>query len=287
MVSFLGIVFDGVAYGSLLFLISVGLSVTMGLMNIVNLAHGAFAMFGGYVSVWLSERHGVPFLATLPLSFIALALVGTLAEWLFYRRLRRRSQLDQVLFTIGLTFMSVAAATFFWGPVEQGVVLPEALRGQVNVLGVGLGAYRLFLIVLVAVLSVGLASFVARTRFGARIRAAVDDEQVAAGLGVPVDRIFCLTFALGSGLAGLGGALSIDLLGLEPTFALKYLVYFLLVVSLGGAGSLAGTAVASLVLGACDVAGKYYVPEVGAFIIYILMVVLLLVFPAGLYGRRT
>jgi branched-chain amino acid transport system permease protein len=286
MVSFLGIVFDGVAYGSLLFLISVGLSVTMGLMNIVNLAHGAFAMFGGYVSVWLSARHGVSFLLTLPLSFSALALAGAFAERLLYRRLRRRGQLDQVLFTIGLTFMSVAAATFFWGPVEQRVELPDALRGQVTVLGVGLGAYRLFLIALVAVLSVGLGSFVARTRFGARIRAAMDDEPVAAGLGVPVDRIFCLTFALGSGLAGLGGALSIELLGLEPTFALKYLVYFLLVVSVGGAGSLGGTALASVVLGTCDVAGKYYVPEAGAFIIYVLMVVLLLVFPSGLYGRR-
>lgn len=286
MVSFLGILFDGVAYGSLLFLISVGLSVTMGLMNIVNLAHGAFAMFGAYASVWLTQRHGVPFLATLPLSFLALALAGALAERLFYRRLRRRSQLDQVLFSIGLTFVSVATATFFWGPVEQRVELPAALRGQVNVLGVGLGAYRLFLVALVAVLSVALATGVARTRFGARVRAAVDDEHVAAGLGVPVDRIFCLTFAFGSGLAGLGGALSIDLLGLEPTFALKYLVYFLLVVSVGGAGSLAGTAVASLVLGSCDVAGKYYVPEVGAFIIYALMIVLLLAFPSGLYGRR-
>jgi branched-chain amino acid transport system permease protein len=286
MASFFGIVFDGVAYGSLLFLISVGLSVTMGLMNIVNLAHGAFAMFGGYASVWLSRDCGVPFIATLPLCFFALALVGAACERLFYRRLRGRSQLDQVLFTIGLTFMAVAAATFIWGPVEQRVELPASLRGQVSVLGVGLGSYRLFLVALVAVLSVGLAALVEKTRFGARVRAAVDNETVAAGLGIPVDRIFCLTFALGTGLAGLGGALSVDLLGLEPMFALKYLVYFLLVVAVGGAGSLWGTAVAAVVLGLCDVAGKYYVPQVGAFIIYALMIVLLLRFPAGLYGRR-
>jgi branched-chain amino acid transport system permease protein len=191
-----------------------------------------------------------------------------------------------VLFSIGLTFVAVASAMLVWGPAEQRVELPEALRGQLSVLGVSIGAYRLFLIGLVAVLSVGLVVLVEKTTFGARVRASVDDEHVAAGLGIPVERIFCLTFGLGSGLAGLGGALSIDVLGLEPTFALKYLVYFLLVVSVGGAGSLAGTAVASLVLGVFDVAGKYYVPEVGAFIIYGLMIVLLLVFPAGLYGRR-
>lgn len=286
MASFFGIVFDGVAYGSLLFLISIGLSVTMGLMNIVNLAHGAFAMFGGYLSVWLGAR-GVPFLATLPICFVALGLAGAACERLFYQRLRRRSQLDQVLFTIGLAFAAVAAATFVWGPAEQRVDLPASLRGQVQLFGVGLGAYRLFLLALVAVLSAGLVVLIEKTTFGARVRAAVDDEHVAAGLGIPVERLFCLTFAFGSGLAGLGGALSIDVLGLEPTFALKYLVYFLLVVSVGGAGSLAGTAVASIVLGLFDVAGKYYVPQVGAFIIYGLMIVLLLVFPAGLYGRRT
>jgi branched-chain amino acid transport system permease protein len=286
MLSFFGILFDGVAYGSLLFLISVGLSVTMGLMNIVNLAHGAFAMLGGYASVWMIRRWGVPFLATLPLCFLALGVLGAVLERLFFRHLRGRSQLDQVLFTIGLTFMAVAATTFVWGPVEQHTELPEALRGQVRVLGVGLGAYRLFLVALVAVLSVGLAAFIARTRFGARIRAAVDNELVAAGLGIPVELLFCVTFAVGTGLAGLGGALSIDLLGLEPMFALKYLVYFLLVVAVGGVGSLWGTAVAAVVLGLFDVAGKYYVPEVGAFIIYALMIVLLLAFPAGLYGRR-
>lgn len=286
MASFIGIIFDGLAYGSLLFLISVGLSVTMGLMNIVNLAHGAFAMFGGYVSVWLMARVGLPFLATLPLCFLVLALAGAAAERLLYRKLRDKSQLDQVLLTIGLTFMAVAAVTYFWGPAVQRVQLPEALRGQFEVLGVGFGAYRAFLVLLVVVLSLALALLVERTRFGARLRAAVDDQRVAAGLGIGVERILCVSFALGSGLAGLGGALSIDMLGLEPTFAFQYLVYFLLVVVVGGAGSLLGTAVASLVLGVLDVAGKYYVPELGAFIIYVAMIVLLLVFPSGLYGRR-
>lgn len=287
MVSFLGIVFDGLAYGSLLFLISVGLSITMGLMNFVNLAHGAFAMFGGYLSVWLMSRWGVPFLATLPLCFLALGLAGAACERLLYRRLYGQSHLTHVLFTIGLTFMAVAVATYSFGPTERQVELPPGLRGQVSVLGLGLGAYRLFLVSLVIVISLGLGYLVERTTFGARVRAAVDNQNVAAGLGVPVGAIFCATFALGSGLAGLGGALSIDVLGLEPTFAFKYLVYFLLVVAVGGAGSVPGTALGALLLGVFDVAGKYYVPEVGAFIIYALMIVVLILFPAGLSGRRT
>jgi branched-chain amino acid transport system permease protein len=286
MASFVGIVFDGLAYGCLLFLISVGLSVTMGLMNFVNLAHGAFAMLGGYLSVVLASRWGVPFLATLPLTFCAVALVGALAERTLYRRLYRASHLDQVLFTIGLTFMAVAAAAYCFGPTEQLVTLPDWLRGQSVVFGLELGTYRLFLIFLVAIITSALAYLVNRTTFGAQVRASVDDARVSAGVGIPVDRVFCLTFALGSGLSGLGGALGIDVLGLEPTFALKYLVYFLLVVVVGGAGSIVGTAVAASVLGLCDVAGKYYLPEVGAFIIYALMVLLLLIFPAGLYGRR-
>jgi branched-chain amino acid transport system permease protein len=136
------------------------------------------------------------------------------------------------------------------------------------------------------VLTAGLGFLVARTRFGAQVRAAVDDQDVAAGVGINVSRIFTLTFALGSGLAGLGGALGIDVLGLDPYFPLKYLVYFLLVVTVGGAGTVKGPLVAALVLGVFDVAGKYYVPEVGAFVIYALMVLLLIAFPAGLYGKR-
>jgi len=283
--SLIGVIFDGIAYGGLLFLISNGLSVTMGLMNFVNLAHGAFAMLGGYACVALM-RQGVPFLVTLPLVFVAIALVGAVLERTLYRRLYESPHLDQVLFSIGLTFVAVAAATWAWGPAQQPVELPPFLRGQLHVLGLDLGRYRLFLLALVVLLTVDLEFLVAHTRFGAQVRAAVDDRAAAAGLGIDVSRVFSVTFALGTGLAGLGGALGIDLLGLDPTFALKYLVYFLLVVSVGGAGSAKGTLIAALVLGVFDVAGKYYVPQTGAFIIYALMVVLLILFPAGLFGRR-
>jgi len=281
-----GVLFDGIAYGSLLFIVSLGLSVTMGLMNFVNLAHGAFAMAGGYVAVVAMTRLGIPFLAALPLAFVATALAGAILERTLYRRLYGASHLDQVLFSIGLTFMAIAGATWIFGPGQQPVRLPEFLRGQWNVAGVDIGVYRLFLIVTVFALTGLLALLVERTRFGARVRASVDDARVARGTGIDVDRVFSITFALGSGLAGLGGALGIDVLGLDPTFPFKFMVFFLLVVVVGGAGNVAGTLAAALILGVLDVAGKYYVPQVGAFVIYAAMVLLLIAFPAGVFGRR-
>lgn len=284
--SFMGVLFDGIAYGSLLFIIAIGLSVTLGLMNFVNLAHGAFAMLGGYASVVAMNRLGVPFLAALPLAFAIAALAGIVLERALYQRLYRASHLDQVLFSIGLVYVSIAVATYFFGPSQQPVELPPFLRGQVEVGGRGFGAYRLFLIATVAVLTVALHFLLERTRFGAAVRASVDNAVAAAGLGINVNRVFALTFALGSGLAGLGGGLGIDVLGLDPTFPLKFMVYFLLVVAVGGVGTIKGPLYAALILGVFDVAGKYYVPQIGGFVIYALMVVLLLLFPHGLYGRR-
>ena len=256
------------------------------MMNFINLAHGAFAMLGGYVSVMLLSRLGVPFLASLPLAFIASAVVGLVLERTLYRRLYKASHLDQVLFSIGLTFMSVAAATFFFGPTQQPVTLPAWLHGQVSLFGLDVGAYRLFLIGIVVLITIALGLLIERTRFGAQIRASVDNQTASAGLGINVSLVFSLTFALGSGLAGLGGGLGIDVLGLDPTFPIKYMVYFLLVVAVGGAGTIKGPLLAALILGVFDVAGKYYVPEIGAFVIYALMVVLLIVFPAGLVRRK-
>jgi branched-chain amino acid transport system permease protein len=278
----LGVLFDGIAYGGLLFLVSVGLSVTLGLMNFVNLAHGAFAMAGGFVCVVAMTRLGMPFLAALPLAFVASAAAGAVLERTLYRRLYAASALDQVLFSIGLTFMAVAAATWMFGAGQQPVRLPQWLRGQWSVAGVDIGIYRAFLVATVAIVSAALGLVVTRTRFGARLRAAVDDPVAARGAGIDVDRVFSIAFALGSGLAGLGGALGIDVLGLDASFALKYMVYFLIVVVVGGAGSVKGPLVAALLLGVVDVAGKYYVPEAGAFAIYVAMVLLLVAFPRGL-----
>ena len=281
-----GVLFDGIAYGSLLFIISIGLSVTMGLMNFVNLAHGAFAMLGGYACVLLMSRAGVPFLATLPVAFVVAAIAGIVLERTLYQRLYRATHLDQVMFSIGIVFMAVAATSYFFGPSQQPVRLPDFLRGQVRVLGLDVGTYRLFLIGIVIVATLALHLLLVRTRFGAQVRASVDNAVASAGLGINVNRVFGVTFALGSGLAGLGGGLGIDVLGLDPTFPLKYMVYFLLVVAIGGAGTIKGGLVAAMILGICDVAGKYYVPQIGSFIIYFLMVALMIAFPAGLYGRR-
>lgn len=286
LLNFLGVLFDGLAYGMLLFLISVGLSVTMGMMGFINLAHGAFAMGGGYLAVTLMNA-GWPFLATLPVVFAGTAVVATFFERVFYRPLYRATSLDQVLLTVGLIFMAMAAATYVWGSTQQPVRLPDYLTGQLSVLGLELSRYRLFLIALGAAITLALVFGLERTRFGAKVRAAVDNQRVAAGIGINVGAVFQITFALGCGLAGLGGALSIDVLGLDPVFPIKYMVYFLLVVAVGGAGSIKGTLTAALFLGVCDIATKYYIPDVGAFAIYAVMVLLLLLRPQGLAGRRT
>lgn len=277
--------FDGVAYGMLLFVLACGLSVTLGLMNFINLAHGAFAMAGGYVGVVLVNRAGMPFLLALPLVFVATASIGVAMERLLYRRLYGRSHLDQVLFTIGLVFMSIAAVDYVQGSQQQFIKLPDFLRLRFEVMGVSMGAYRLLIIAVCGVLAVALQMVLARTRFGSQLRAAVDDPRVARGLGIDVDRIFMATFAVGSGLAGLGGALGAEILGLDPSFPLKFMVYFLIVVTVGGSSSITGPLVAAILLGIADVSGKYYLPEAGAFIIYCVMIVMLLWRPQGLFAR--
>jgi branched-chain amino acid transport system permease protein len=281
----LTILFDGIAYGMLLFVLACGLAVTLGLMNFVNLAHGAFAMAGGYITAVLMNRIGVPFLATLPLAFIGPAILGLVLERTLYKRLYTRSHLDQVLFSIGLVFMAVAAIDYSFGSQQQLIQLPTWLQGRIDILGVQVGLYRSFIIVICGALVVALQLILTKTRFGSRLRAAVDDPRVARGLGINVSLIFATTFAFGSGLAGLGGALGAEILGLDPTFPLKFMIYFLIVVTVGGTTSITGPFLASLLLGIADVAGKYYVPSVGAFVIYTLMIVVLVLRPQGLFER--
>ena len=283
----LTILFDGVAYGMLLFVLACGLAVTLGLMNFVNLAHGAFAMAGGYVTVVLVNRLGVPFLAALPLAFLASFVLGALMERTLYVHVYAKSHLEQVLFTIGLVFMSVAAVDYVMGSQQQFVGLPAALQGRYDVLGVGIGKYRLLIIVICGALTAALQLILVGTRFGTRLRAAVDDRRAARGLGINVDAVFAVTFAVGSGLAGLGGALGAEILGLDPIFPLKFLIYFLIVVTVGGTSSITGPFLASLLLGIADVAGKYYVPKLGAFVIYTIMIAVLIWRPQGLFGRVT
>lgn len=287
----LTILFDGIAYGMLLFILAVGLSVTMGLMNFINLAHGAFAMVGGYITVILMQRHGVPFLLCLPLAFLGSALLGAVLERTLYRPMYSKPHLNQVLFSIGLTFMAVAVMDYFFTSSQQIIQLPDWLKGRTE-LGdgtaweLGMGHYRLFIVAVCVALTIALQTILSRTRFGSRLRASVDDQRVAAGLGINVNAVFLLTFAAGSGLAGLGGALGAEILILDPSFPLRYMVYFLIVVAVGGTSSITGPLLAALLLGIADVAGKYYIPRFGAFIVYFLMIVILIWRPQGLFVRK-
>ena len=214
------------------------------------------------------------------------ALVGVALERTLYRRLYGSSPLDQVLFTIGLVFVAMPIANFFLGDQPQQVHLPGWLSGRVEFHGVGIGVYRIFTIAVCGAIAAALQLFLIGTRFGARLRASVDDPRVASGLGVNVDMLFAITFAVGSGLAGLGGALAADVVGgIDPSFPLKFMVTFLIVVTIGGSNGIVGALVGSLLLGVLDVAGKYYVPSIGAFIIYFVMVVTLILRPQGLFAK--
>jgi branched-chain amino acid transport system permease protein len=281
----ISILFHGTAFAMVLYLISVGLSVTMGMMGFVNLAHGVFAMLGGYVMTSLMNRLGVPFVPALAGAAAATALGSVVVERLLYRRLYGGSDLDQVLLTMGLVFMSVAGATYFWGPTPQPMHPPSWLAGQVDFGFRSFPAYRGFLILCGAALVTLLWLGLERTSFGVQIRAAVDNLRMAQSVGINTSRLFTLTFALGSGLAGLGGGLGADLLAIAPSYGLDNLVYFLIVVAVGGLGSIRGPFVAALLVGIADTGFKYLLPELGAFFIYLLTMAILLWRPRGLFGR--
>ena len=280
------ILFDGLAYAMFLFITSVGLSVTMGLMNFVNLAHGAFAMAGGYIVVTLTRTLGIDFVPSLIIASVLVGIISIPFERVLYRRLYKATDLEQVLLTIGLAFMAIATFTYFYGPIPKSVPLPNWLQGDINLGFRAFPSYRAFLIVLGVILIAVLWYVFERTNIGAKIRAAVDNRRMAESVGINVDRLFTLTFAVGSGLAALGGGLAIQLFGLTPYFAVLYLVLFLIVVAVGGLGSLKGTLLAALVLGVFDTAGKYLFADAGGFFIYAVTVVVLLIKPAGFYGRE-
>ena len=284
--SLVSVAFHGVAFGMILYVISVGLSVTMGLMGFTNLAHGVFAMAGGYVLVSALAKFQMPFPLALLLSFVLVAAVSVVLERLLYSRLYGAAELEQVLFTIGLIFMSVAVARLIYGTLQQPVLLPDYLKGQFSLFGRDFPAYRVFLIAFSAAMIGALWFGIERTIWGAMVRAAVDNRAMAQSIGINTKRLFTITFAIGSGLAGLGGALGADIVAIQPTYPFEQLVYFLIVVSVGGLGSLRGPFVAALLIGITDTACKYWLPQFGAFFIYVATIGLLLWRPMGLFGRR-
>jgi branched-chain amino acid transport system permease protein len=278
-------VLGGLAAGMVLFIVSVGLSVTMGLMGFVNLAHGGFAMLGGYLIVLAMRNWGIGFAPALAIGFVVTAAVSAVFERLLYARLYKAGELDQVLFTIGLVFIFIAGVTVLIGPENQPLILPEVLRGQLDLGFVEYRTYSIFLIAVGVVIVVGLWLGFERTRMGAQIRAAVDNRRMAESLGINIDRLFMITFAFGSGMAALGGGLGAEFLGLDPQYPLKYLVYFLIVVAVGGLGRITGVFYASIIIGVLDFVLKKYIPQGGTLFIYALTILLLLWRPQGLFGR--
>lgn len=281
-----GIVLGGLAAGMVLFIVSVGLSVTMGLMGFVNLAHGGFAMIGGYVIVLSMNRLGVPFIPAVILGFVVTAAFSVVLERLFYSRLYRAAELDQVLFSIGLAFVMIASVVIIIGPETQPLILPSWLRGQMDLGFTTYRTYSIFLIAVGALVALGLWLGFERTRMGAQIRAAVDNRKMAESLGINIDRLFTITFAFGSGMAAVGGGLGAEFLGLDPQYTLKYLVFFLIVVAVGGLGRITGVFYAALLIGVMDFVLKKYVPQGGTVFIYAMTILILLVRPQGLFGRK-
>ncbi len=281
-----GIVLGGLAAGMVLFIVSVGLSVTMGLMGFVNLAHGGFAMIGGYVIVLSMNRLGVPFFPAIILGFVLTAALSVVLERLFYSKLYRAAELDQVLFSIGLAFVMIASVIIIIGPETQPLILPSWLRGQMDLGFTSYRTYSIFLIVVGSLIAVGLWLGFERTRMGAQIRAAVDNRKMAESLGINIDRLFTITFAFGSGMAAIGGGLGAEFLGLDPQYTLKYLVFFLIVVAVGGLGRITGVFYAAMLIGVMDFVLKKYVPQGGTVFIYALTILILLVRPQGLFGRK-
>lgn len=281
MLSFLTVMLDGLAYGMVLFIISIGLAVTLGLMRVVNLAHGAFAMTGGYIAAVLA-RSGMGFFTAAVLSTLIVFIIGMLMEITLYRPLYRKGELAQALMTFGLSFVVIATLTTIFGTTMQTIALPEFLKGLVNIGFREYPAYRLFLIGIGLSLLLGLWLLIDGTLHGARIRAAVDNPRMSRAIGINVDLLFTLTFAGGCALAGFGAVIGSQLLMLEPYYALKYLVLFLVVVGVGGVGNFKGSFLAAIALGVIDTAGKYYLPAVSAYLFYGTIIALLLWRPQGL-----
>ena len=285
--SLVSVAFHGLAYGMILYVISVGLSVTMGLMGFTNLAHGVFAMAGGYVLIVSLARFNIPFPIALLLSFVLVAVISVFLERWLYSKLYGATELEQVLLTIGIIYIAVATARLVFGTLQQPVMLPDYLKGQISIGSRDFPDYRVFLIVFSSLMITGLWFGLEKTIWGAMIRAAVDNRAMAQSIGINTKKLFCVTFALGSGLAGLGGALGAEIVAIQPTYPLEQLVYFLIVVSVGGLGSLRGPFVAAMLIGITDTACKYWVPEMGSFFIYLTTICLLLWRPMGLFGKRS
>ncbi|MCF6370264.1 branched-chain amino acid ABC transporter permease [Rhizobium halophilum] len=276
---------DALAYGMVLFVISIGLSVTMGLMRVVNLAHGAFAMIGGYIASYAARDLGLGYAAAVLLAVAGTVLIAIPIERLLYRRIYGAPELTQVLMTIGITFCIIGIANFVFGPTLKTIPLPDTLRGSADLGFRSIATHRIFAIICGLLVAAALWFLIEKTAFGIKLRAAVDNAAMAAALGVRTEFVYAVSFAVAIGLAALGGVVGAELLPVEPYYALRYMVTFLVVVSVGGAGSIPGALLACLLLGAIDTTGRYLAPEYGEFFFYLAVIIIVILFPRGLAGR--
>ena len=280
-----GILIDGFSYGMILFMISVGLSVTMGLMRVINLAHGGFALLGGAVAHWLTVRVGLGYFTAVPLAILSTMAIAVLMERVFYRKIYQFTELQQVLATIGITFLMIASVNYLLGSTILAIRLPEAFTASIDLGFRTLPGHRLVVIVAGLLIAAALYALLEHTRFGIHLRAAVDNRDMAASLGINTVKVYALSFGLGAGLAALGGILGAELLPIDAYYPLRYMVLFLVVVAVGGLGSIAGSFFAAVGLGIIDTAARYIVPEYGTIFFFLAMMLVLTLRPRGLLGR--
>ncbi|MGH6761742.1 MAG: branched-chain amino acid ABC transporter permease [Phyllobacterium sp.] len=287
MQTVLSIATDALAYGMVLFVISIGLSVTMGLMRVVNLAHGAFAMIGGYIASYAVRDMGLAYGFAVLLAVFATIIIAIPIERFLYRRIYGAPELTQVLMTIGITFCVIGIANYVFGPTLKTIPQPAVLQGPVNLGFRSIAAHKLFAIGCGFTVAIALWYLIEKTSFGVKLRAAVDNAAMAAALGVRTQIVYAASFAVAVGLAAFGGVVGAELLPIEPYYALRYMVTFLVVVSVGGAGSIPGALLACLLLGGIDTTGRYLMPEYGEFFFYLAVIVIVSFFPRGLLGRAS
>ncbi len=285
MAILLGLGFQAVAYAAVLYLISVGLSVTLGLMGFVNLAHGVFAMVGGYLAAVAVAQYGESWWVMLVASPLIVAAGSAVLERVVYARLYGRGELDQVLFCIGVIFIAGALTRLAFGPLTRPMPIPPELSGQLVVGGIGFYRYKLMMIVLGMAVALAILFGLERTRLGAMVRAAVENRGMAASVGLRTGTIFTATFALGGALGALGGMVGADVFQLSPSYVFDVLIYVQIVVAIAGLGTLRGCFISALLVGLVQTFSAYFVPELGTLILFGCVFLLLLARPQGLFGR--
>ena len=281
---FFGQALNGLSYGVLLFLLSVGLTLIFGMLDVVNLAHGSFYMLGAYAGLATIAALG-NFWIALVVAPLVVGAIGAVMERLALRPLYRRSPLDQVLLTFGFIYLFEDLVKWIWGGRIRSIPPPDLFSGSVTILGATIPSYRLFVIVFGLAMAVALWLLIERTRLGSIIRAGVFDAEMTAGMGINMPVVFTAVFAFGAALGGLSGVIAGPIQSASPPMGAGILVPALIVVVVGGLGSLKGSLAGSLIIGQAETFGKVWLPGASMMMIYLVMAAIVLLRPQGLFGR--